>query len=155
MRFIIIIILLSLLGACTAKTPLSPGLVARMDENNAKLNMQEAIAIINDFRAVNNVLPLIIDKNLTKQAQKLAMQYAKSGKNPQKPKNVNYMGTSAGYVNFAQTFSGWRNNKIVAQALLDGQSSRAGIGVYYEPNSENGTYWVLLLADNNIEIGAN
>ncbi len=145
MRLFIILFLL-FLASCSSPAPLSPGLSQRMDLPNAQLDKREAINLINDFRYGKNLPPLQLDDNLNKLADQLAKKYALSGINPRKPQTVNNIRTSAGYVNFAQTFSGWRNIPDGAKALLNPENARAGIGVYYSANSNSGTYWVLLLA---------
>ena len=55
------------------------------------------------------------------------------------------MRISAGYANFAETFSGWRATSADASALIDPNVTSAGLGVSYAPNSAYGTHWVLLL----------
>ena len=52
---------------------------------------------------------------------------------------------SAGYANFAETFSGWRNTPGDAAVLADGKSTRAGLATVYDPNSTYGVYWILVL----------
>ncbi len=146
MRLIIVTVFLAFLGACTPTIPLSPGLSDRMDVAGAQLNRSDSIAIINHLRITKGVARLSLDTDLNEKAQKLANQYGATGVSPKKPKGVAQIRTSAGYVNFAQTFSGWRNEKVSEEVLIDANYSRAGIGVAYAANSKSGTYWVLLLA---------
>mgnify|MGYP003115742043 CR=1 FL=1 len=56
------------------------------------------------------------------------------------------MRLSAGYTNFAETFSGWRNSPADADVLAQGDARRAGFAAVYEPNSAYGAHWVMLLA---------
>ena len=56
------------------------------------------------------------------------------------------MRLSAGYATFAEVFSGWRAVPADASALATPGVGRAGLGVVYEPASQNGVYWVLVLA---------
>jgi uncharacterized protein YkwD len=55
------------------------------------------------------------------------------------------MRLSAGYTNFAETFSGWRNSPEDANVLAQGDARRAGFAAVYDPNSAYGTHWVMLL----------
>ncbi|MCF6343272.1 MAG: CAP domain-containing protein [Devosiaceae bacterium] len=146
MRLLIVTAFLVFLGACSPTIPLSPGLSDRMDVAGAQLNRSDSIAIINHLRTTKGVARLSLDADLNEKAQKLANQYAATGVSPKKPKGIAQIRTSAGYVNFAQTFSGWRNEKVSEKVLIDANYSRAGIGVAYVANSKSGTYWVLLLA---------
>jgi uncharacterized protein YkwD len=57
------------------------------------------------------------------------------------------MRVSAGYANFAETFSGWRNSPADAAAIADASATKAGLGVAYDANSTYGVYWVLVLAN--------
>jgi len=132
--------------APTAQTMgLSSGLTARMDQPGAQLDRAEALGIINQYRASLGVPPLTADAGLDAQAQQLAQAYASSGNTPRRPDAVPAMRVSAGYANFAETFSGWRNSPADAQVLADRASGRAGLGVAYNPNGAYGIHWILLL----------
>lgn len=126
---------------------LSAGLTQRMDAPGASLNRAEALGIVNQFRAASGVSPLSADASLDATAQSLAAQYASTGTSPKSPAGSVGLRTSAGYPNFAETFSGWRNAPQDAAVLTDRSATRAGIGVAYDPNSTYGVYWVLLLDD--------
>ncbi len=133
------------LSACTGGA-LSPGLVARMDQAGASLNRGEALELINQFRKVRGAAPLAPDAALDAQAQQIASRYAASSRAPAKPGNdIVHMRLSAGYVNFAETFSGWRGSADDAAAIADPAATRAGLGVAYSANSAYGVHWVLLL----------
>ena len=126
---------------------LSSGLTQRMDQPGANLNRAEALGIVNHFRAASGSSQLVADAGLDATAQGLASAYAKSGTAPKSPAGSAGMRTSAGYPNFAETFSGWRNSPEDAAVLTTGGASKAGIGVAYDPNSTYGVYWVLLLGN--------
>ena len=133
------------LGACTGGA-LAPGLVASMDSPGATLNRSEALNLINQFRSSRGVAPLRADTGLDARAQALADQYAANGSRPAKPQNgIVHMALSAGYSNFAETFSGWRGRPEEASAIANATASTAGIAVAYAPNSTYGVHWVLLL----------
>ncbi len=133
------------LSACTGGA-LAPGLVARMDSPGASLDRAEALNLINQFRSSRGVAPLRADASLDAQAQALANQYARNGTRPAKPRDgIIHMGLSAGYSNFADTFSGWRGHSDEANAIANATASTAGIAVAYAPNSTYGVHWVLLM----------
>jgi len=126
---------------------LSAGLTQRMDQPGATLNAAEAIGIINHFRTASGVPPVSMDSGLNGSAQALATAYAKTGNTPKLPATLVVIRTSAGYGDFAETFSGWRNSPADAAGLTERSANKAGIGVAYDPNSTYGVYWVLLLDD--------
>lgn len=136
--------LMMALGACTPST-LPEGLSQRMDVAGAQLNRGEARTLVNQFRASRNGRNLTSDASLDQQAQILAQQYANSGTQPTLPEGVKTMRLSAGYPNFAETFSGWRSLTDDASAIADPLANRVGMGVAYSQNSTYGTYWVILL----------
>ena len=133
-------------GGATAPAGLSPGLSARMDQPGATLDRQQAIALINSYRATRGVAPLTPDAGLDGTAQALANQYAQTGNAPTKPQALGQMKLSAGYANFADTFSGWRNSPADAAGLV-AQGSKAGIAVAYNAASSYGIYWVLVVGN--------
>jgi uncharacterized protein YkwD len=141
--------LLTVLGACSpgGGGALSTGLTARMDQPGAQLDRAEALGIINHYRAVSGAPPLRADAGLDSEAQQLAAAYAQSGTAPRRPGEIAVMRVSAGYANFADTFSGWRNSPADAAALAQVGTSRAGIAVAYNDNSTYGVHWVLLIDD--------
>jgi len=126
---------------------LSAGLTQRMDTPGANLNRAEALGIVNHFRATSGSSQLTADASLDSTAQSLAAAYAKSGTAPKSPAGSAGMRTSAGYPNFAETFSGWRNSPEDAAVLNERGATKAGIGVAYDPKSTYGVYWVLLLGN--------
>ena len=135
------------LAACSAGGgALSPGLAQRMDMPGAQLNRVEALGIINNFRTQSGAGALTEDAGLDAQAQQLAQQYAKTGKQPAKPSGVVQIRYSAGYFTFAETFSGWRNSPTDAPALVDKSATKAGVAAIYDAASPYGVYWVIVLA---------
>jgi uncharacterized protein YkwD len=133
-------------GASEGGGGIAPALVARMDQPGANLDRAQAVALINQYRATVGAAPLSEDAGLDAAAQGVAGQYAASGNAPAKPAGATLMRLSAGYSNFAETFSGWRNSPPDAQVLTDAAAHRAGVAAVYNANSGYGVYWVLLLA---------
>jgi hypothetical protein len=151
-RFIAMLVMGAALAGCSlgfggGGGGLAPGLVAQMDKPGAVLDKREALNIINHYRATTGAAALSNDSGLDSLAQTLATQYSSSGKPPSLPPNVRAIRISAGYSNFAETFSGWRNSPADAAVLADAAAHRGGVGVAYNPSSDYGTYWVLLLAE--------
>lgn len=124
---------------------LAPGLVAEIASPGAQMDRQAALGIINQYRATRGAAPLASDPALDAQAQAVATQYASSGNPPARPADAAAMRLSAGYTNFAETFSGWRNSPEDANVLAQGDARRAGFAAVYDPNSAYGTHWVMLL----------
>lgn len=148
LRFLAALACVAGLAACTGAPSgggLAPGLVARIDSPSAQMDRGAALAIINQYRATRGAAPLVADAALDAQAQALASQYAGSGTPPARPGSVTAMRLSAGYENFAETFSGWRNSPADADVLAMGAARRAGFAAVYNPNSAYGTHWVMLL----------
>jgi uncharacterized protein YkwD len=126
---------------------LSAGLSARMDAPGASLNRAEALGIVNHYRSITGAAALAPDAGLDASAQQLAQAYARSGSPPRRPEGMVAMRASAGYANFADTFSCWRNSPDDAAVLADRNARRGGLGVVYDENSTYGIYWILLLDD--------
>ena len=127
--------------------PLSGGLTARMDQPGASLNRAEALGILNAYRSTTGAGVLVADSGLDTTAQSLAADYARTGNAPALPAGAVGLRVSAGYANFAETFSGWRNSPPDAAAIANAAARRAGLGVAYDANSTYGVYWVLVLDD--------
>jgi uncharacterized protein YkwD len=136
------------LAACSGGGGALPGgLTQRMDQAGASFDRMQALAILNDYRATTGAPPLAADQLLDTAATDLAISYARTGTPPKLGPGVLGMRTSAGYVNFAETFSGWRNSPEDAAVIANRTATRAGLGVTYSANSAYGVYWVLVLDD--------
>ncbi|MCD7061337.1 CAP domain-containing protein [Pelagibacterium xiamenense] len=125
---------------------LPQGLTATIDRPGAQMDRAAALNILNQYRATRGAQPLAGDATLDAQAQAVAQAYASSGTPPATPEGVTVMRLSAGYLNFAETFSGWRSSPPDADALAAPSARRAGLAVVYDPNSAYGAHWVVLLA---------
>jgi len=143
--FVSAFVLATMLAACST-TPLPAGLTARMDQPGAQLDHAEALRHINLFRASRGVPPLVEDPALTAEAQSLANAYAQSNNRPEKPDDARHIRVSAGYADFAETFSGWRATPEDAAAIADPGATRMGLATAYLANSTYGIHWVMLLA---------
>jgi uncharacterized protein YkwD len=150
LRLLVALLGVAVLAACSTGgggAPLSQGLSQRMDSPGASLNRTEAIGIVNSYRGTVGTGALRSDPGLDATAQALAQQYASSGTSPKTPAGAVTIAVSAGYPNFAETFSGWRNSPADAAILANRSATRAGVAAVYDANSAYGVYWVLLLDD--------
>jgi uncharacterized protein YkwD len=148
-RLLFITLFALLIAGCTGPSSLPAGLTERMDAPGARLNKAEALAIVNQLRSSRGAQALVLDDGLNAEAETLAARYAGTGNAPQKPEGAGAMRVSAGYANFAETFSGWRSRTDDAGVLADPAYQRAGFGVSYSSNSTYGVHWVLLLTGSN------
>jgi hypothetical protein len=136
-----------LLAACGETAGgLAPGLTAAMDAPGANLDRPTAFGVLNQYRATVGAGALSDDPGLDATAQSLAQQYASAGTPPKLPPGASSIRVSAGYANFAETFSGWRNTPADAAVLGSATATRAGLAAIYDANSTYGVYWVLVLA---------
>lgn len=134
------------LAACAPTGGLAPGLVARMDATGAKLDAEAALGLINHLRTSRSAPVLVHDPALEAAAAQAAKAYAANGRSPKRPDTAGAILTSAGYLTFAETFSGWRASEVDTKALAEPEMRRAGLAVRADSASEFGTYWVLLMA---------
>ncbi|MGJ8528912.1 CAP domain-containing protein [Maritalea sp.] len=150
--FAIFALLLPLAGCVAATSPLPVGLTASMAKPGAQLDRQEAIGLINQYRAANNLPSLTLTPDLNNVATMSSALYAKDGNNNgaaaliAQKSNASAL-FSAGYSNFAETFSGWRSSSRDAKTLLTPKAKQAGLAVNYSQNSNFGTHWVLVVQD--------
>lgn len=135
------------IGGSGTAAALAPGLSARMDQPGANLDRAGAVGLVNAYRASVGAPALGSDTGLDTTAQALASQYAATGTAPKLPAGAVAIRISAGYSNFAETFSGWRNSSADAAVLANRQAGKAGVGVAFNGASTYGTYWVLLLGN--------
>ncbi|MBU1306149.1 MAG: hypothetical protein KKF33_11600 [Alphaproteobacteria bacterium] len=133
------------MGGNSGGIALAPALAARMDQPGARLDADQAIAMINAYRATTGMPALAHDVGLDGTAQALANEYASTGTPPKTPQELAGMKLSAGYATFAETFSGWRNNPADA-AGLTANATKAGVAATFSGTSTYGTHWVLVLA---------
>lgn len=143
--FALVMLLVPALVACGPTIGLAPGLTARMDAPGAKLDTAAALGLVNQLRHAHKAPALVIDAELATKAAEAAKAYAASAKSPVRPDGAEVILTSAGYVTFAETFSGWRGSTSDTTALSNPQMTRAGLAVVWSGSSEFGSYWVLLL----------
>ena len=145
LAFALAIALVPALAACGPTIGLAPGLTARMDAPGAQLDTKAALGLVNQLRHAQKAPALTIDAELEAKAKQAAKAYSSNGKSPARPDGADAILTSAGYVTFAETFSGWRSSSNDTTALSDPAMTRAGLAVVWSGSSEFGSYWVLLM----------
>lgn len=136
------------LAACSsggATIGLAPGLTAPIDRPGAQMDKAAALNIVNQYRATRGATALAGDPGLDAEARSVVEAYARTGTPPATPQGVTVMRLSAGYLNFAETFSGWRSSPADADALATPAARRVGMAAVYDPNSAYGAHWVILL----------
>lgn len=151
-------VLAAALAGCFGAPAFSPSINARLDQPGTTLDAAAAIELVNQYRTATGAPLVTLDPMLNAAAAAAAAAYADaadipSGRQRLGPIDDRVDGdaqaaemVSAGHATFAETFSGWRNNPNDAGAISAPWARRAGIGVIYDPNSEFGTYWVLIYA---------
>jgi len=144
-RAVLAMALVGALAACSSGGGLPAGLSQRMDAKGAVLDRAQALAMVNQYRTSNGVPALAEDQALDASADALALSYSRSGTQQPKPAGAIEVRYSAGYFNFAETFSGWRNSPADSAALTLARATKAGIAARYDANSPYGVYWVLVL----------
>lgn len=144
-RAVLATVLMAALAACSSAGGLPAGLSQRMDTKGAVLDRAQALAIVNQYRTSTGVPALTEDAGLDASADALALSYSRTGTQQAKPAGVVEVRYSAGYFNFAETFSGWRNSPADSAALTLASATKAGIAAHYDANSPYGVYWVLVL----------
>ncbi len=125
------------------------------------LDADEALRLVNDYRASKNLAPLSLDPKLTAAAQALAKDMAKHDRMPKIAKGHD-MGKrliAAGYsyrlaaenaavgqTNAAEAIDSWKRGAADSRNMLLPGAQHLGIGYEYRPASSHKTFWVLLVA---------
>ncbi len=122
-------------------------LTTALDRPGASFDRAQGLSLVNAYRSTVGAVLVADDAALTATAQQLANAYAASGNPPPAPAGSAGMRLSAGYVTFADAFSGWRNSPPDAAVLATRTATRAGLAFAYNPASSYGVYWVLLLGN--------
>jgi len=142
------------LGSCASnRTGSTPALYARLDQAGQSFDPAISVSMINGYRRDRGLSPLILDQNLSQEAQMRASAAAEADKstpgevpalkNEETPDGKTIR-LSAGYRTAAEAFSGWRDVPAHNAALVSKQASRIGIAAYYVPSSRYKIYWALV-----------
>jgi uncharacterized protein YkwD len=166
----------SLLGACLLlagcaepppPAPIAPpppatgGIYQSMSKPGARLDFAAARDLIAMYRAGRGLEGLSLDPGLMAQAQAQADAMAATGKLSHEvqgslTERLNSAGyvksaavenVSAGYDNFAEVFSGWRQSPPHNSNMLAPRMRRMGVAVATNPGTRYKLFWALVLAN--------
>lgn len=147
------------LGAC-ADTILEPRTV-RHAAATPVLDLEQARAAINSYRARNDLRPLALDDKLTRAAEGHARDMAQrdrlshrgtDGSDPWK--RVSRVGfrpqlaaenVAAGHTTFAEALLGWQDSRSHDRNLLLPDATHMGVALVHDPKTRYGTFWALVL----------
>jgi uncharacterized protein YkwD len=162
-RFLALMLALTLVGGCTASyVPTSePSFYRDLARPGAELDAAAAASMISGYRA-NNALPAVtLDPALMQLAQAQTAAMAKRDRldhNAGKPFTMRLKASGydartaaenigAGYHTLAEAFSGWRDSAPHRANMLLKGATRMGIAAIYTPASKYKVYWTLILAE--------
>ena len=152
------------LAACSTPSPLNdnPALYTRLDQPGVSVDVQEALNIMNTYRANRGLSQLRISPTLTAVAQSQADAMAKADRvdhalTPDQTlkKRMERAGydagiavenISAGYWTLAEAFSGWRDSRRHNDNMLRDGVTEMGIATQYRPNAKYKVFWALVMA---------
>jgi uncharacterized protein YkwD len=150
--------MLGLSGCADAPPPQNSAasLYADLGSTAARLDAEQARAVISAYRLNNRLGALRLDPALTQAAQREAAAMAASDR-PASAEAVKARlrfggvrqpeaNLSAGYRTLAQAFSGWRDSPSHDRVMKSAAAARMGIATAYAPGSKYKVYWALVLA---------
>ncbi len=129
----------------------------------SRLEMKQALVLINDFREQNGLMPVMPDGQLANIAKahardlaqqdrvshtgsdgaSLAARLARGGYDP----IVATENISAGQRNFGEAFVAWQGSALHRSKLLAKEVSQIGIAYIYDPTTEYKTFWTMIMAE--------
>jgi uncharacterized protein YkwD len=131
-------------------------LYADLARPEARLDLNQARAVISAYRLNNGLAALRLDPRLQAAAEREAAQMARADR-PASAEAVKRRvagegiagveaNLSAGYRSLAQAFSGWRDSPPHQRVMLTRGATRMGIAAAPAPGSKYGVYWALIVA---------
>lgn len=145
-----------LAGCAEAPRPTQPAFYYDLGSASARVDANEARAMISAYRMNAGLKALTLDPSLVEAAQREASAMAAADKpgeaNAVKARlaRAGQSGTevnlSAGYRRLAEAFSGWRDSPQHDRVMKAPQATRMGIATAYAPGSKYQVYWALVLA---------
>ncbi|SNY90848.1 Cysteine-rich secretory protein family protein [Cohaesibacter sp. ES.047] len=153
----------ALLTACTSGPDLqTPAMYERLNKDNAKVDPQAALELVNAYRKRNGLGTLTLSPRLAAAAQEQSDAMASSGrvdhalsKNQTLIKRLGRAGydpvlatenIGAGYWSLAEAFSGWRDSRRHNLNMLKKGVTEMGIATSYRENVKYKVFWTLILA---------
>lgn len=153
------------LAGCTADpppAPVQPLFYQDLASPSAAVSEQEALNLINGYRANNGVPPLALDPRLSAIAQAYADRMAAADDHGHNLDGRSDLGTrltaggyafdvageniAAGYRTLAEAFSGWRDSPDHDRGMRDPEPTHMGIATAYNPDSRYKVFWCLIFA---------
>ena len=160
--------LAAVLASCAeapSPAPSRPAFYNNLELPTSRLDVQDAVQIISNYRVSKGLTPVIADPELIILAQNHANAPARDNKvgheiggtfadrvktlNSQR--SVSVENVSAGYRSFAEAFSGWRDSKRHNANLLNKKVSRFGIAKAVNSNSKFKVFWTLVMTGEPIK----
>jgi hypothetical protein len=149
---------LALVGciADEARRPETLDLYRSLAQPGARVDPGTAEAMIGAYRHNRGLPPLRIDSDL----QRIAEDEARAMAAAEKPRSAQVLKAglvergfkapgahlTAGYLTFAEAFSGWRESAQHDRVLLDPDATRMGVATAFAPGSKYRVYWVFVTA---------
>ncbi len=149
-----------MLGLAACPEPASaatPPMYVDLGRPEARLDREQARAMISAYRLNGGLAPLALDPALTEAAAREARAMAQADRpasadavkarlrrEGEKGPEVNL---SAGYRSLAAAFSGWRDSPAHDRVMKARGRRRMGIATAYAPQSKYKVYWALILAE--------
>lgn len=164
MRRLAAVVLMLLLGACAAETPVkTPAMYLNLAEPGARLDAEAAASMISQYRQTNGLGGVTVDPALMRLAEARATAMANADRLDRHvraplterltragyPAALAVENVSAGDYTLAEAFSGWRDSAPHRANMLTKGVTKLGIAASYAPNSKYKVFWTLILAKPN------
>ncbi|MEP4768700.1 MAG: CAP domain-containing protein [Roseibium sp.] len=161
-RFLTAVAFALTLSACMGERIQTPAFYQNLAGKNEQVDAATAAQMISQYRINNGLSPVTSDAQLNSIAQTQANAMAAAGtvraslaQNLKletrmatigEPKTAAAENVSAGYRNFAEAFSGWRDSPKHNKVLLTRDATRLGIATAYSSTAKHKVFWSLVLA---------
>ena len=136
---------------CTAppapRSGTAPSFYASLASETAQVDPLAARALISSHRANHGFAPLTIHPALQESARRKAREMARRGQASGGVPGIPVQNSSAGSLDLAEAFSGWRQSPLHNANMLNPAMRHIGIATAYAPGSKYKVFWVLLLAE--------
>jgi uncharacterized protein YkwD len=145
-----------LAGCAEPSRPSQPAFYRDLGSASARVDADEARAMISAYRLNAGLTALSLDPGLNEAAQQEAAAMAAADK-PAQAEAVKARlarggragaeaNLSAGYRRLAEAFSGWRDSPQHDRVMKTPGATRMGIATAYAPGSKYQVYWALIVA---------
>lgn len=149
-------VMLGLANCPAPAAPSQPAMYADLGSPAARVDLEQARAMISAYRLNAGLGPLRLDPALGAAAEREARAMAGADR-PASAEAVKQRlrregakgpeaNLSAGYRTLAEAFSGWRDSPQHDRVLKARGAARMGLATAYAPGSKYKVYWALILA---------